>query len=40
MQAVEANWESNRESLFSALLKSHMIPSRDAICFFVIRRML
>ena len=34
MQAVEANWESNRESLFSALLKSHMVPSRDAICFF------
>ena len=33
MQSVEANWESSRASIFSALLKSHAIPCPESICF-------
>lgn len=32
MQSVEANWESGRASILSALLKSHAIPSFESLC--------
>jgi hypothetical protein len=33
MQSVEAVWENSRSAIFAAILKSHSVPTLEAVCF-------